>query len=130
MGVPVVDMRILDIGMQDLGEEEDLERCLALIDRMETLGLVQFRGQVCNGVVLYRMDICDKEVAKIIVALREGDDEIASIPLHFRAFSCAKSMYLESCSISSACRHASRDNPHQSSLSGSRARQCSSCRFS
>lgn len=90
MEVPFVDMGILDIGMRDLGEEEVLQRCIDLIERIETLGLVQFLGPMHNGIVLYRMDGHDREVAKIIITLQEGNDEMASTPLHFRPFPAQK----------------------------------------
>lgn len=82
----LVDEGVLDVSMADLGPEEDLARCTELVDRIESYGLVSFTGDLHNGMVLYRLDLGGREVARIIVTLRKGDRELAATPLRFRSF--------------------------------------------
>lgn len=80
------DIGILDIGMGELGFEEDSDVIMDAVQKMEDLGLVEFNERGQNGLILYRVDVNGLEVAKVVITLEELGRIFGTTPLHFRDF--------------------------------------------
>lgn len=83
---PMVDNGILDIGMADYGEEDDLGIVQKNVEFLVDRALVAFASDVCNGTVQYLVDIMGNELTKVLITLKSGDDFWAYTDLEIRPF--------------------------------------------
>lgn len=77
---------ILTIGMVDDGFEEDYNVIIQYVDYLKDNALVEFIGNMENGLVLYATDVEGKSVAYVTVTLSEQGERFAETTLCFMDF--------------------------------------------
>lgn len=90
MQVEEVDYSILDIGMVDEGEEDDLEVVQKYVDFLVRNEIVSFASNMINGTVMYRVDINGNDLTKVLITMKDKNGDIAYTDLEFRPFNYLK----------------------------------------
>lgn len=84
--VKSLDYAVLDIGMTDGEMEENTKAVRDYVNFLVNNGIVTFTSNLINGTVLYRVDVLDNSLAKILITIREGEDFLAYTDIDFVEF--------------------------------------------
>ena len=90
---PTHDYGILDIGMVDDGEEDELDVTQKNVDFLVDNGIITFASNYWNGTVEYRVDELGNDLTKILITLKKGDEFWAYTDLDFRPFNLFRKNY-------------------------------------
>lgn len=80
-----MDYSILDIGMVDEGEEDEMSVIQKYVDFLVDHEIISFASNVQNGSVFYRVDSLGNDLTKILITLRESEDIWAYTDLTFKS---------------------------------------------
>lgn len=80
---PAEDYSILDIGMVDEGEEDELDVIQQYVDFLTDNGIVSFACNMQNGAVMYRVDVRGNDLTKVVITMSEPDQMWAYTDLDF-----------------------------------------------
>ena len=80
------DNSVLDLGMVDEGEEDELCVVQRNVDFLVDRGIIAFASDFWNGNVQYRVDVLGNDLNKIVVTLEDKDGVWAFTDLSFRDF--------------------------------------------
>lgn len=77
------DFSVLDIGMVDEGEEDELDVVQQYVDYLIDNSIVSFACNMQNGSVLYRVDVRGNDLTKVVITMSEPDEMWAYTDLDF-----------------------------------------------
>lgn len=80
---PAMDYSVLDIGMVDEGEEDELDVIQQYVDFLTENGIVSFSSNMQNGSVFYRVDVRGNDLTKVEITMSEPDEFWAYTDLDF-----------------------------------------------
>lgn len=80
------DYSVLDIGMTNRAMEENSEAVRDYVNFLVDNGIITFTSNLINGRVLYRVDVLENNLAKILITMREGEEFLAYTDINFVEF--------------------------------------------